>query len=98
MVGEPMKQNPFRIGDRIAFYQSGERGVGTIMEVNKELVWIDTLPNWMWWKQCRRLKKKERLIAWVHENQVPSLYKPTELTEREFSKYVRFVESPEKDK
>lgn len=65
--------NKFKVGDRVAVYNNDflgfqKRLVGIIKSINKETVYVKG-DDWCWhvhYKQCRKLKKKEPKVYWVH--------------------------------
>lgn len=59
-----------KVGDRVAYYDSGFRDTGTIgaCEPATSRVRIDPSGGWVHPKQCRRLIRKERRHVWVNPN------------------------------
>lgn len=100
-------KNPFKVGDKVAIYDGGMRIVGTISRINNSdtvMLELYSSKEHFHWKQCRRLKKKERRVVWVAEDKSgnihPSFWQatsdmPTALRNWHFKRWVRFVECSE---
>lgn len=74
-----MKENKFKVGDRVAVYTTGGRCVVTVNAVSGNSVWWADSDNYRYsahFKQCRRLipkKKKPGDEIWIAEiDSVPS--------------------------
>lgn len=53
-----MKQNPFKVGDRLRVYSNTISSVLPIHKIHGEFIEFNCVPIKYHWKQCRRLKPK----------------------------------------
>lgn len=72
-----MKKNKFKVGDRVAVYETGRRKTGIIKEVDESVIAqsifvnLDEDPDecsgiWFHPKQCRRLRFREKRRFWIN--------------------------------
>lgn len=58
---------PLKPGERVAFYNWGERHVGTVVSIDDDHIEVNTgiCQHGVHRKQCRRLKKRKRREWWI---------------------------------
>lgn len=93
-------KEPFKIGDRVAVYQSffgrSERNIGLVIDTGNQAIKVQHDSGLMWIlhpKQCRRLVKKERRRIWVLREPGFAL---GDIRDYEVGGYTEFVEVKKK--
>lgn len=69
-----MKQNPFKVGDRVRIFWSTTVGRAVTMDTEitsseRDIIQVmeNDVVSWFHWKQCRKLKPGQRKITWFRD-------------------------------